>query len=417
MGDESSHLDFETGAGQGAQEWSLFFAGDCVLEQADRSIVDGALADRITEADISVANLEAPVERPDTEPIPKSGPALATALGTPARLADAGLDVLTLANNHMMDYGASGLDETKTACATAGLATTGTGNDRSAAFQPVSIDIGPVTVAILSVCEREFGVATRTEPGTAWSDHPAALDAIRDADAAADVVIVVAHGGVEYVPLPPPARRRRLQEFADTGADLIVGHHPHVAQGWQIHTDTPIFYSLGNFAFDRQSDGANTSRGLAIEVTGVDDTISGIDLIPIVVEDTVRELTGDTQTRFREYIYQSTCLLDDKSRYEAHWQEVAVRLFYERYSNWLHTGLGENRVRARSNPNDPDAQRPLWNPDRRQAELLTLLNVVRNESHRAVITTALETFAGTRPDTRTDAVSVTVDELLEWTAR
>lgn len=417
MGDESSHLDFETSAAQGVHEWSLFFAGDSILEQADRSIVDGALADRITDADISIANLEAPVERPDAEPIPKSGPALATAPGTPARLADVGFDVLTLANNHMMDYGASGLDETKTACATTGLATTGSGNDRSDSFQPVSIDVGPVTVAILSVCEREFGVATRTEPGTAWSDCPAALDAIHDADAGADVVIVVSHGGVEYVPLPPPKRRRRLQEFADTGADLVVGHHPHVAQGWQIHNDTPIFYSLGNFAFDRQSDGTNTSRGLAIEVTGVGDAVTGIDLVPVVVEDTVRELTGDTKTSFHDYLDQSTWLLADEDRYEAHWQEVAVRIFYERYSNWLHTGLGENLVRARSNPNDPDAQRPLWNPDRRRAELLTLLNVVRNESHRAVITTALETFAGTRPDTRTDSVSVTVDELLEWTTR
>jgi glycosyltransferase involved in cell wall biosynthesis len=117
------------------------------------------------------------------------------------------------------------------------------------------------------------------------------------------------------------------------------------------------------------------------------------------------------------YLRRAADLTADEGRYESHWQAIAVRLFHERYSNWLLTGIGENLVRARANPTDPDAQRPLWDPDRRRSELLTLLNVVRNESHRDVITTALAVSGGDSPDHRTESVRETVESLLEWTER
>jgi poly-gamma-glutamate synthesis protein (capsule biosynthesis protein) len=397
-------------------EWSLFVAGDCVLDRDETPVLDSTLGERVADADLAVANLEAPVET-DADSIPKVGPALATDSGTPARLADDGFDLLGLANNHLMDYGAAGLEATLDACAAAGVETTGAGSDRADALDPAILDVRGVDVAVLSVCDREFGVATADDAGTAWSGHRDAVAAIRMAAAETDAVVVLAHGGVEYVPLPPPNRRERLREFVEAGADLVVGHHPHVAQGWEVHGGVPVFYSLGNFAFDRQADGENTARGLALDVQFTGGTVAGVDLVPTVLAESVRPLTGDAAADFRNYLRRAADLTADEGRYESHWQAIAVRLFHERYSNWLLTGIGENLVRARANPTDPDAQRPLWDPDRRRSELLTLLNVVRNESHRDVITTALAVSGGDSPDHRTESVRETVESLLEWTER
>lgn len=407
----------EFSAGAGGPPWSLIIAGDCVIDRdPDQQLLGAGLHERITHADVAIANLEAPLPV-EADPIPKSGPALATDPDSIDRLDAAGFDLLTLANNHMMDYGATGLRATKTACDASSLKTAGAGDSLSSALEPARVDSHDVEVTVVNVCEREYGVASRTESGTAPADHRGAVTAIRDAADSADVVLVVSHGGVEYIPLPPPTRRERLREFVDAGADLVIGHHPHVAQGWEVYGDVPIFPSLGNFAFDRQADHENTSRGLLLEIRFEGSTVTKIDPVPTILDDTVHELPPDEADRFREYLAQASAILADDERYRTHWQTIAERLFYERYSNWLLTGVGETLGLARAQPNDPDAQRPHWDPERRRAEILTLLNIVRNESHNDVMSTALALLSGDDPDRRTEAVSQSVDELLEWTAR
>ncbi|WP_433627505.1 CapA family protein [Halomicrococcus sp. NG-SE-24] len=408
--------DLSFDAGGAGSEWSLFVAGDCVPDRDDTPLVAPTVVDRIADADLAAANLEAPVET-DADPVSKSGPALTADPDAPERLADAGFDVLALANNHVMDYGATGMRATREACATAGVRTAGAGEDRTDALEPARFEVRGVDVAVVSVCEREFGVATADRPGTAWSGHRDAVAAVRGAADDADAVVVLSHGGAEYVPLPPPSRRARLREFVEAGADLVVGHHPHVAQGWELYEDAPVFYSLGNFVFDRQADEENTARGLALDVRFANGAVAAVDLVPTVLDGSVRLLDGDAADEYRDYLHRAADVVADEERYEAHWQAIAVRLFYERYSNWLMTGVGENLALARTNPHDPDAQRPLWDPERRRRELLTLLNLFRNESHGAVVTTALEVLSGNRSDRRTESVEESVDALLAWTGR
>lgn len=407
----------EIGAGTGGPPWSLVVTGDCVLDwEAGRQLLADDLRERVTDADVAVANLEAPLPV-DADPIPKSGPALTTDPDSVDRLGAVGFDVLTLANNHLMDYGETGLRATQAACDAANVETVGAGERLADALEPVRLDQQGIDVAVVNVCEREYGLAGRTTPGTAPADHRGAVATISEAANSADVVVAISHGGVEYVPLPPPTRRERLREFADAGADLVVGHHPHVAQGWEVYEGVPIFPSLGNFAFDRQGDHENTSRGLLLDVRFEGDTVTRIAPVPTVLDDTVRGLPAEGVDGFGEYLAQAGAILADDERYRAHWQAIAERLFYERYSNWLLTGVGETLGLARSQPNDPGAQRPHWDPERRQVELLTLLNVVRNESHNDVLSTALALLTGDEPDRRTETVSRSVDDLLEWTAR
>lgn len=411
----SDDPDVDLADGGDGPGWRLFLAGDCVLdEDRDRAPVGEALRERIGASDLALANLEAPVPV-DDEPIPKVGPALTTAAETPAWLADAGFDLLALANNHTMDYGEAGLDATREACRAAGVGTCGAGSDRAAALEPARVAVDGVDVAVVDVCEREFGVATRTGAGTAPAGHRGAVAAVREA--AADAVVVVSHGGVEYVPLPPRRRRDRLREFAEAGADLVVGHHPHVPQGWEVYDGVPVFPSLGNFAFDRQADDRNTARSLALDVRFAGGTVTDIDLVPTVLDGTVGPLPDREEAEFREYLADASRVLREDRAYESHWQTVACRLFYERYSDWLLTGTGETLTRARADPNDPDAQRPHWDPERRRQELLVLLNIIRNESHCDTMATALGVFGGDLPDRRTDRTEAAVEDLLAWTRR
>jgi len=430
--------------------WSALFAGDCIYKgRVAADPVGATVTRRIREADVSAVNLEAPV-RDGADPVAKVGPAHAAHPETPARLADAGFDAALLANNHLMDYGATGLRATREACADAGLATAGAGTDLDEALSSLEIEVTPtsdpgsdgadrgsVDLAVLNACEREFGVAGADEPGTGWLSHPSTERRVAAAAREADVTVVVAHGGVEYVPFPPVGFRRRLRTLVDAGADAVVAHHPHVPQGWEVYEDAPVLYSLGNFLFDSKR--PRTRWGLLAEFDFVGDCPAGVDLLPTELHDgRVRPLGVDggrtdggagagsgrtdgsgvvappTVEDHLDYLRRSTRVIEDRSNHRIHWQALAVRLFDHRYVGWLRQGTAAGLSQLVTDPRAALGGRA-FAEDGRRTEQLTLLNVIRNESHRDVVETALSCRTGETPDRRTPAAERTVRELLDWT--
>jgi len=408
---------------------SVFVAGDLMLDSDRRKDSDPLLGEglrkRIESAEHAAINLEAPIRAERSDAILKSGPSLENDPAVPRRLADAGFDLVTLANNHAMDYGWASLQKTIENCTDAGLATCGAGPDRSAAMQPVTRRVGDAEVAFLGVCEREFGVAGDQVPGTAWAGHRDAIQMIRGTASTVDAVVVFAHGGVEYVPFPPPERRERLKEFIDHGADIVVAHHPHVPQGWEEYGGGAILHSLGNFLFDSQTDDPETSWGLCVELEFAGEEVAGLRLVPTaVIGDTVHKLgtgtatgtgPGDDRSDHLAYLHRLAAITAEDL--QSYWQAVAVYKYTETYSTWLLTGVGDNQTRATAAPHDPAAHAPLWNPERRREELLILLNILRYESHRRVMTDALAVLTGETVDRRTSEVEAEVEELLAWTER
>lgn len=420
----TDRLDFRPGE---CEDWSLLVAGDCNLapdrRDTDTPLLTPTVRDRVASADCAVVNVEAPIRSPDTTAIPKSGPALANDPDIPARLADAGFDVATLANNHAMDYGWESLRKTIADFEAAGLVVCGAGRSRSRALEAAAFEIAGARVAIVNVCEREFGVATDNCPGTAWSGHPDAVKNVRKAAAAYDVVVLISHGGVEYVPFPSPERRDRLHEFADAGADLIVAHHPHVPQGWEEYDGTPIFHSLGNFVFDSMNNDEATSWGLVIEIEFSGGDPIGAEFLPTAVVNGVIHPLGETnrdRTAHLAYLHQLSAITAEEL--PAHWQAVAVDAFYRTYSSWLLTGVGDDEAMlrtAREHMHEPAVHADLWDgsDDDRREDMLVMLNILRYEGHRQVMTDALAVLTNETADKRTQAVRATVDELLEWTRR
>lgn len=185
-------------------------------------------------------------------------------------LKDAGFTVLSLANNHAMDYGGSALLKTKIALDAEGLKSFGAGADIKTARTSVFVEVKNVKFAFLG-----YGIghssdiyATTKKPGVAPVFSPNIVKDIKDAKQKADVVIVSLHWGTEYENTPDKKQREIAHKLIDAGADVILGHHPHVMQGIEIYKDKIIAYSLGNFLFDQKGKGTDRSFILVLKYAG-----------------------------------------------------------------------------------------------------------------------------------------------------
>jgi poly-gamma-glutamate capsule biosynthesis protein CapA/YwtB (metallophosphatase superfamily) len=175
-------------------------------------------------------------------------------------LSFAGFDVLSLGNNHAMDFGAGGLADTLAALDSAGIAHVGAGTSDPAARTPAILERGGLRFAFLAYVnvpdssgwnfKAESIRATADKPGVAWADPEDIAADVRAARARADFVIVFLHSGIEYNSLPNVVQRTAAHAAIDAGATLVLGTHPHVLQGIEYYHGGLIAYSLGNFVFD-----------------------------------------------------------------------------------------------------------------------------------------------------------------------
>jgi poly-gamma-glutamate synthesis protein (capsule biosynthesis protein) len=237
----------------------LAVAGDVMLartveEYAGKYGVDypfAPAASALSQADIAVGNLECAIAL-GGEPAAKTyvfraHPDMAAGLGR------SGLNAMSLANNHILDFGDSGFAETLQHLESQGIAALGAGMDRAEAERPLIYDIRGVKVAVvawLAYLQSNFA-AGDNRPGVAYMDDRARMAAqIREAKKQADVVVIILHGGKEYSFTSNAQQQDAAHWAIDAGADLVVGHHPHVLQETEIYGGRLIVYSLGDFVFD-----------------------------------------------------------------------------------------------------------------------------------------------------------------------
>ena len=163
-----------------------------------------------------------------------------------------GADIWSIGNNHTMDAGAEGIVSTRKIAAELGCRTFGAGLNETEASEPVYLEeaggIGMFGVSYMAECIP----ATATEPGIfRWDDMEYIEKRIKEIKSKCRWCIVVSHGGEEFTSLPSPYTRDRYLKFLELGADVVVGHHPHVPENYELFDNgKAIFYSLGNFIFD-----------------------------------------------------------------------------------------------------------------------------------------------------------------------
>jgi len=176
--------------------------------------------------------------------------------------------VASQANNHALDYGEEGLNESIKNLKDAGIYVIGAGNNVSEATAPVSIDCGDRKVTILNYMDadnfREYrGVmdpATANSSGYSAYDSELAQRQVQEArDNGSSIVIAYLHYGNEYSRSPNENQIKISHELINDGADIVIGSHTHVTQGVEMYNGKPIFYNLGNFIFDQSNPSTHTS--------------------------------------------------------------------------------------------------------------------------------------------------------------
>jgi poly-gamma-glutamate capsule biosynthesis protein CapA/YwtB (metallophosphatase superfamily) len=240
----------------------------------------------LAPADVSFINLEGSISD-------KGSPAAGKKFTFEARtalttgLVWAGIDVVSLANNHARDYGSSALLDCIARLDAAGVAHAGAGADATAAAAPAMLDTPAGTVAVLAASEITPGfAATASQAGTNVTSSPNAKLIAQVAAAAeeADFVIVSLHWGTEYDATADSSQQNLAHKLIDAGADLILGHHPHVIQGLEIYKDRLIAYSLGDFIFDHYS--RATGEAFVLQLTLSKEGPPSGTIVPVYLHDT-----------------------------------------------------------------------------------------------------------------------------------
>ncbi|WP_192896513.1 CapA family protein [Cohnella sp. AR92] len=270
-GDEEAAAPLETGSDDPIV--NLAFVGDILLgARVEEYIVKNGAeypflksSDLLQTADVAAGNLENPITLRGTPAENKSF----VFKGHPDSLQgvkNAGIDLLTLANNHSLDQGWEGLSDTMDYLDDAGIDHVGSGNDATEAYTAAYFEHNGIRVAYIGV--------TNVVPVTEWKadkNHPGvaetysttrAVQAIKDAKELADIVVVMVHWGKEKVQKPIGLQTSVGHEFIDAGADLVIGSHPHVLQGFETYKGKWIAYSLGNFVFTTAGDRLTQETGV-----------------------------------------------------------------------------------------------------------------------------------------------------------
>jgi poly-gamma-glutamate synthesis protein (capsule biosynthesis protein) len=245
------------------------------LPRTVRTDSAGAVRRLIRGADLAIANFENPA--PNNFAYHTKG----TVFSADPRLIDglrnAGIDYVSLANNHIRDAGAQGILDTVANLDKRGIAHSGAGRNLAAARRPAVLRAGGVRVAILGYDTIAKGyAATATRAGSAQlSAAVVRADVAAARKAGADVVIVFPHWGTEYDPTPFAGQQRLARACIDAGADLVIGNHAHWAGAIETYKGKPIWYALGNFVFD-QTWSEPTMEGITLELT-----FRGADLVQV----------------------------------------------------------------------------------------------------------------------------------------
>lgn len=208
------------------------------------------LRDLIHSTDFSFVNFESPVIEKGYKPIPKCGPNLGCTEEAVEAVKYAGFTGVTMANNHIFDFGAEGLGRSVECCQRRGLDVVGVGENLRDATKVLYLEKGSEILAIINCCEHEFSIASETSAGANPLNPISQYYAIQAAKTKADYIVIIVHGGHEYYQLPSPRMQETYRFFIDAGADAVVNHHQHCYSGYEVYNGKPIFYGLGNFCFD-----------------------------------------------------------------------------------------------------------------------------------------------------------------------
>lgn len=274
------------------KEVTIFFVGDILLDRGVGDKIDKNgpdypyqnVKDILPKADIVFGNLECPIT---STGIPALKRPYYLFKGEPYNaeaLKKSGFNLLNLANNHTIDYGREGLLNTIKLLEDNSIITIGAGQDKTSAHKPVFKEVSGTVIGFLSYLSFpiEGYVYSDKKTDVARLDLATLASEIKRAKTGCNLLVVSFHWGSEFSNYPTENQKKAAHLSIENGADIVIGHHPHVLQGMEFYMDKPIFYSLGNFVFDKQEP-LGTDETVILEVKLSDKAINSLSISPIKI--------------------------------------------------------------------------------------------------------------------------------------
>lgn len=255
----------------------IVFTGDIGFDKymdrkwEDRELISEKCLEFLSSADHVVINVEGPLLKKEKEETTGSASLLHSMEPKAADFfVKLGADIWNINNNHIMDAGEKGINDTLAIAKEKNVKTLGAGMNLSEAAKPIVIDECGGIALIGTGYERACRTATDETPGCLnFSRMDVIESSIKKAKEKNRWCVVIAHDGEEFTSLPMPYTRDRFIKYLEFGADIVVAHHPHVPMNYELFGDgKAIFYSLGNFIFDTdyQRTQFNTEKGLFLRI-------------------------------------------------------------------------------------------------------------------------------------------------------
>jgi poly-gamma-glutamate synthesis protein (capsule biosynthesis protein) len=251
-------------------------------------------AKRLAAAEITVGNFESTLSVAGAPR--QGGDSFAASPRVTSGLRAAGFDLMSLANNHVGDFGDRALRQTLSRFASAGIKTVGAGRNLAAARRPVIVERDGVRIGFLAIDSiGETPAATRTKPGTNRLNMPPRTGPlnrsqlqrissdVRALNNQVDVAVVITHWGTQYTHRPESSQRRAARALADAGADLVIGGHPHWVQGFEMVGSAVVVHSLGNFVFDMDFQ-TKTREGIFLEIVLWGGAVKAVEPVPYLID-------------------------------------------------------------------------------------------------------------------------------------
>lgn len=354
-----------------------------ILVQGQDSIW-GDVINQTSVHHLNIVNLESPLTHAQTK-IRKAGPHLSADPLCARGIRKGGFDVVTLANNHILDMGEPGLLDTIATCEEAGLKTVGAGRTLDDASRPLYIEVNNVRIAVIAIAEHEFSIATPYSAGAWPLDLIDNYHQIQDAKHKSDFVLLILHGGNEYYPLPSPRLLKTCRFLADSGANAVICHHTHVPSGLEIYNGVPIVYGTGNLLFHY---GKPTSpewfNGYLVSLGIMHNAVSEIRLIPFwqyFTREGLQLMDDASAHHFLEGVIELSSIITDKTKLSSEWDKFCRSKHNAYLSRMLSLTKLEHYLLRRGGIT------PFWR--RKRDRITTLLSLIHCESHRDVTVAAL----------------------------
>ena len=344
----------------------------------------------LNESDFRCFNLEAPLINGNEVSISKWGPCLGAPASSALGIKSLNIDFLTLANNHIMDYGIKGVQSTLTALEKVGIQYSGIGDNLNEARKLFYTILKGKKIGIYCCAEHEFSIATENRAGVNPFDPLNSFDDVEMAKKQdnVDFVIVLYHGGKEHYRYPSPQLQKVCHKFIDKGADLIVCQHSHCIGCKEEYKNGTIIYGQGNFIFNYGEKDDCWETAILLDLNIKDDTYS-IDYIPIVRNNNGVCIAKNKEADdiIKSFYIRSKEIMDPKFVYN-HYLEYAEK----QESIYLGSFLGHKTLlfRGLNRITAGNLIRKKIKKLYRKKEILCLRNFIECEAHRELILTLLK---------------------------